>query len=649
MRLGRAKDRCVRMLHPDAELFVVSDSAFSLELADEVSEAARLRVAALVGRLDRAAGAEGAVAAGATRGDRGSGSAVDAGGTSGTDRNGDGGAGDAGDSTLLPRVLEIVPSYRAVLVEYDPLVVDGEHLAGLLLCLAAGLEAASVAGGRTVEVPVCYGGQFGPDLAGLAAERGLTESEAVRLHATGEYPVYMLGFTPGFSYLGGLDERLASPRLAVPRTLVPAGSVGIAGRQTGVYPQATPGGWRLIGRTPLKLFEKSRSQPFWLAAGDIVRFVAIDEATYWRLAEEGGGAAGKTANGEKSVSAGTPPGAVGGAEAGHSAPPTLAVVEKGMLTTVQDLGRRGYQRFGVPVSGAMDWYAASLANLLVGNAANAPLLESTVRGPVIDILADCWLALTGIGFSPRLSGTPVALDSCLFAPAGSRLVVGTTNQGARCYLAFAGGLDVAPDLGSTSTYIRAGLGGLDGQGRPLQSGDQLWVRTLEDGTACTAAATEAKAEAAAAAGEPGHRLRYRYSSSPTLRIVTEARPCYFADQAVDTLTSNTYTVTANSDRMGYRLQGPAIPYAPGCDGNAISDGTACGSIQIVGGQPVILLADRQTIGGYPKIGAVITADLPQLAQLKPGDTLRFTEVTLATAQTAYRTLHQQLDYLQGRR
>lgn len=174
------------------------------------------------------------------------------------------------------------------MVTYDPLLTDYETLAAALQRLAAAPDDGGAAGeGRLVTIPVCYGGAFGPDLPFVAEHAGLTETEVIRLHAGREYRIYMLGFLPGFPYLGGLDERLFTPRLASPRTAIPAGSVGIGGEQTGVYPIASPGGWQLIGRTPLKLFDPSAGRlPY--AAGDRIRFCPITQDEFDAIAQKEG-------------------------------------------------------------------------------------------------------------------------------------------------------------------------------------------------------------------------------------------------------------------------------------------------------------------------------------------------------------------------
>jgi len=183
-------------------------------------------------------------------------------------------------------VVETVPAYRSLLVHYDPIVLSRAAIERWIAETADHLPAESPAACRTVEIPVVYGGVAGPDLADVAAHAGLELHEVADLHASVEYVVFMLGFMPGFPYLGGLPERLATPRLATPRTLVPAGSVGIAGAQTGIYPAESPGGWRLIGRTPVVLFDPSDSPPALLEAGDRVRFVPVATADYDAIARE---------------------------------------------------------------------------------------------------------------------------------------------------------------------------------------------------------------------------------------------------------------------------------------------------------------------------------------------------------------------------
>lgn len=179
-------------------------------------------------------------------------------------------------------VTETVPAFASLLVRYDPLCADYDGVSAALRTLAGELTAEGAQAGRTVDVPVCYGGTYGEDLPAVARHAGLSEEEVIRLHSGRTYRIYMLGFLPGFPYLGGLDERLFTPRLPSPRTRIPAGSVGIGGEQTGIYPMESPGGWQLIGRTPLCLFAPGRDLPY--AAGDSIRFVPIDAREFERLA-----------------------------------------------------------------------------------------------------------------------------------------------------------------------------------------------------------------------------------------------------------------------------------------------------------------------------------------------------------------------------
>lgn len=181
-------------------------------------------------------------------------------------------------------VVEVIPTYRSLLIIYDPLTTGVTQLGATLENLECRLDDLEIPQPRTVEIPVCYGGEFGPDIEFVAEVHGLNVADVVRLHASTTYLIYMIGFTPGFSYLGGLPEELHTPRLETPRPLVKAGSVGIANNQTGIYPVDSPGGWRLIGRTPLRLFDPARKNPFLYAAGDLIRFVPITKEVYAQMA-----------------------------------------------------------------------------------------------------------------------------------------------------------------------------------------------------------------------------------------------------------------------------------------------------------------------------------------------------------------------------
>ena len=185
-------------------------------------------------------------------------------------------------------VIEIIPTYRSILLVYDPSVTTAPDLQETLAALEKDLAGIKIPSPKLVEIPVCYGGDFGPDIEYVANSNNLTEEEVVLLHSEPEYLIYMVGFTPGFPFLGGLSEKLHTPRLKTPRTLVPEGSVGIANAQTGIYPIASPGGWQLIGRTPVKLFAPERDNPILYQAGDFLRFKPISLSEYLRLEKEEG-------------------------------------------------------------------------------------------------------------------------------------------------------------------------------------------------------------------------------------------------------------------------------------------------------------------------------------------------------------------------
>jgi KipI family sensor histidine kinase inhibitor len=182
-------------------------------------------------------------------------------------------------------IVETVPTFRSLLIYYDPLKISYKKLGKCIRTATDGNKASDANLKRIIEIPVCYGGEYGEDLTDVASHAGMSETEVVNIHSSVNYLIYMLGFLPGFPYLGGLDKRLEIPRLPNPRTLIPAGSVGIGGEQTGVYPIASPGGWRLIGRTPLTLYDSEKKIPTLYQAGDYIHFQPIDEYDFVRIEE----------------------------------------------------------------------------------------------------------------------------------------------------------------------------------------------------------------------------------------------------------------------------------------------------------------------------------------------------------------------------
>ena len=180
-------------------------------------------------------------------------------------------------------VEEVIPTYRSILITYNPTKISFKDLKENIKNMEKNLSKVELPAPRTIEIPVVYGGEYGPDIEFVAKHNGLTVEEVIDIHSKGKYLIYMIGFTPGFPFLGGLSEKLFTPRLETPRVKVPAGSVGIANNQTGIYPIDSPGGWRLIGRTPIKLYDPSKDPPVILNPGDFIRFVPIDEEEYKKI------------------------------------------------------------------------------------------------------------------------------------------------------------------------------------------------------------------------------------------------------------------------------------------------------------------------------------------------------------------------------
>ena len=508
----------------------------------------------------------------------------------------------------LRGVEAIVPSFTTVAVYFAPAAVPGAGEPASLV--AAWIGRMWAKGGsrsalkpREVRLAVAYGGEAGSDLDEVARCSGLTSAEVIRLHAKGTYEVRAVGFSPGFPYLSGLPPALRTPRRATPRVKVPAGSVAIGGTQTGVYPSASPGGWNLIGRTARVLFDPSLSSPALFRVGDRVKFESIAAAEYGRQ-----------------LAAVHPP----ATPAAQTHEPAFTVLKAGLLTTVQDLGRTGFQDVGVSPGGAVDARALEVANLLVGNLPGEAGLECTLRGPLLAVRKDSWVAITGA----PVAGLPWARP--FLVRAGEKLSLETLEQGCRAYLAVAGGIEVPPVLGSRSTLVSAGIGGFEG--RALKPGDRLGVRPS------VARLRLALGWFAAPALAP------RPQSEVTVRVIRGPQADWFSREAWEEFLTTSYRVNPLSDRMGARLDGSALRLPVPRD--MVSEAVATGSVQVPpDGQPIVLLAERQTIGGYPKIADIISVDLGRVAQLRPGDRIRFVQTDIDEARRQRRAAERAITWL----
>ena len=436
----------------------------------------------------------------------------------------------------------------------------------------------------------------GADLDAVAALTGLSRDGVIAAHAGQVWTAAFGGFAPGFAYLVG-DDRLRVPRRDSPRAAVPAGSVALADRYSAVYPRVTPGGWQLIGRTGERLWNLDRAEPALIRPGIRVQFRSVR-------------ATARAGAPQPSTATDIPPHVAG------SYPCGFVVLQPGGQTTVQDLGRTGYADLGVAGSGALDRAALRQGNRLAGNPATAAVLENALGGLVLQARTDQVVAVTGASVTLTVTReeagartrqvpthTPVALT------AGDRLSVSAPHSGVRCYLAVRGGFDVPLALGSRATDTLSGIGPA-----PLAAGSELAV--------LTAPPTSVVGAAEPAPAPPSEVTKLRYVSGP--------RADWIAPASVTEFEATLWSVTAQSNRIGLRLHGPALARAHA--GELPSEGTVGGAIQVpASGLPVLFLADHPVTGGYPVLGVVLQADLDRAAQLATGALIRFVPVDLVSA------------------
>ncbi|MFN7250101.1 MAG: biotin-dependent carboxyltransferase family protein [Anaerobacillus sp.] len=309
---------------------------------------------------------------------------------------------------------------------------------------------------------------------------------------------------------------------------------------------------------------------------------------------------------------------------------SIVVNQGGVMTTIQDLGRYSYQRYGVVVGGAMDSFSHKLANLIVGNNLNEATLEITLVGPELYIIEDTLFSICGASFQAKINDVRVPMGRPIFVKRGTTLKIGRCLNGCRAYIAFQGGIDTPFVLNSRSTYERGKFGGLCGE--RLKKGDIIPLKEQVQ-----------KKNFLNVHHDFYSTTRWfvnPYRTSKEIRVTEGRQRCLFTEEAIQSFFTTKYQITVNSDRMGYRLKGEALQLKQKVE--LISEATVFGTVQVPpDGQPIVLMADRQTTGGYPKIANVISVDLPMLAQLKPGDEVHFKEVSLKEAQKLY--VEQELD------
>jgi KipI family sensor histidine kinase inhibitor len=487
-------------------------------------------------------------------------------------------------------VVDIVPAARTLLVSFRPAAVSREALVERIGCRS--LDAHVEQAGERIEIPVTYDGE---DLDEVARLLDISPDEVVRRHTGSDYTVAFTGFAPGFAYLSGGHPSFNLPRRATPRTRIPAGAVGLAGRFSGVYPRASPGGWQIIGVTATPMWDLSRERPALLQPGQRVRFVDA---------------------GRQAAVSPVPAGAADARPAFTAAAETATVLEvrqSGLQALFQDLGRHGQAGQGVSASGAMDRASLRAANRLAGNAADAVCVEIVLGGFQLVCRGDAVVAVTGADAPLELvtaSGSrwPVPRHAPIALADGDRLVFGEPGAGIRSYLAVRGGLAVAPVLGSCATDTLAHIGP-----RPIVAGDLLPVRPVVRG-------------AVVGASEPSPRDLPRLNEAVTLDVVMGPRTDWFTPEAIERLASQLWTVTPQSNRVGVRLSGeqPLLRTAAMEGAELPSEGAALGALQVPpSGQPVLFMADHPLTGGYPVIASVASHHLDRAGQLPVGARIGF--------------------------
>ncbi|RMT85934.1 hypothetical protein ALP39_01869 [Pseudomonas marginalis pv. marginalis] len=478
-------------------------------------------------------------------------------------------------------VEEIVPAARTLLIQFRPSAIERQALVDRI----AGRDLSQRREGeqRRVEIPVHYNGE---DLDEVATLLGISRNEVIQRHTAHDYSVAFCGFAPGFAYLTG-GAGFQVPRRQTPRTRIPAGAVALAGDFSGVYPQASPGGWQIIGVTPLQMWDLNRTEPALLRPGYKVRFTDAGPLP---------------ANGLPTPAAAARPADPSGAY--------LEITHPGLHSVLQDMGRPGQTGQGVSRSGALDLGALRAANRAVGNRSDMACVESVLGGLSLVCHGRAVIAITG-------AHTPVTITSAsglqwaasnyqpIELDVGDRVSLGAPLAGLRSYLAIRGGFEVAPVLGSLSTDTLAQVGPA-----ALAAGDRLGFTTLTTGTSVSL--NEAPAFELPTAAD-----------IVTLDVVMGPRTDWFTEDAIQRLTRQLWRVTSQSNRVGIRLAGDT-PLTRSNPQELPSEGTSVGAIQVpASGQPVLFLADHPLTGGYPVIAAVATHHLDLAGQIPINAQIRF--------------------------
>ena len=477
-----------------------------------------------------------------------------------------------------------------------------------------------------VRIEVVYDGE---DLAEVGRLTGLGADGVIATHSGQLWTAAFGGFAPGFAYLIGENEALNVPRRSTPRTAVPAGSVALAGNFSAVYPRSSPGGWQLIGRTAARMWDLDRDQPALLRPGSTVQYVPVRELV--ELPDRTGLASANSSS-SASSNANSISNASGAEPAVPATPqdagPALEILAPGPQSLLQDLGRPGFGDLGVSASGAADTTSARQANRLAGNRPGDTVIETILGGLAVRARGELTAALAGAPASAEIRGPHGNRVAPMYAPFalhdGESLRLDQPEAGLRTYLSIRGGIEVPAVLGSRSTDVMSGIGPA-----PLAAGTVLPLGAAERGRMVGLPELSTLPAGMTPAGRNGR------TSAVVLRITAGPRDDWFTPESRKALTGQTWTVTAESNRIGVRLAtaGDGTPLDRELTGELPSEGVVAGSLQVPpSGLPVLFLADHPVTGGYPVIGVVIPEDLPAAAQLPPGTALRFQAVDPETLQ-----------------
>lgn len=484
-----------------------------------------------------------------------------------------------------PGQLDVLAAAETVLLTFSTHAAARKAASDVV---TARLDHADAATGKTVEIDVIYDGE---DLAEVGELTGLGERGVIEAHTGTEWTAAFGGFAPGFAYLVAPGDPLEVPRRDSPRTAVPTGSVALAGRFSAVYPQRSPGGWQLIGHTNAPLWDVNREEPSLIRPGDTVKYRAVRE-----LAE---------VTNDRAASAES--------DATEEVTRALVIEDPGMQSLLQDTGRPGLGDLGVVASGAADHASPAQANRLVGNSPDAAVIETMLGGLSVTARGHHVVALTGAPVPARIEGPngnrSVSINAPFALYDGERLTLDAPSAGLRSYLAVRGGFATVEVLGSRSTDVMSGIGP-----EPLESGDELPVPNVAAGRAV---------------GDPENpAVAFPETDEPTvLRVTPGPRDDWFTPEALKTFSSQEWTVSSQSNRVGVRFEPPADDnrLERSREGELASEGVVAGSLQVPhSGVPVLFLADHPVTGGYPVIAVVVPEDLPRAAQLPPGVSVRFT-------------------------